>query len=104
LKLVAEAPEAPGAGGDTSGVVPPSVAPSGVDLMDPSVDPSPGVHNDDVDCGRSVVERLGEPTQKGGTGRQIWMTYAHLGMKIDLAAVDWDDGNAMVRGVALWSV
>jgi len=56
----------------------------------------------EVDCGRTVVERLGEPTAKGGTGRQIWMTYEHLGLKIDLAAVDWEDGGAGLRGVSLW--
>ena len=56
-----------------------------------------------ADCGRSVVERLGEPTSKGGTGRQIWMTYEHLGLKVDVAAVDWEDGGAAVRGVSLWS-
>lgn len=54
------------------------------------------------DCGRTVVERLGEPTQKGGTGRQIWMTYEHLGLKVDLAAVDWEDGDAPVRGASIW--
>ena len=31
---------------------------------------------------------------RGGTGRQIWMTYEHLGLKVDLAAVDWEDGDA----------
>ena len=56
------------------------------------------------DCGRTVVERLGEPTQKGGTGRQIWMTYEHLGLKVDLAAVDWEDGDAPVRGASIWVV
>ena len=54
------------------------------------------------DCGRTVVERLGEPTQKGGTGRQIWMTYEHLGLKVDLAAVDWEDGDAPVTGASIW--
>ena len=50
------------------------------------------------------MERLGEPTQKGGTGLQIWMTYEHLGLKVDLAAGDWEDGDAPVRGASIWVV
>jgi hypothetical protein len=54
------------------------------------------------DRARSVVSRLGEPSQKGGQGRQVWMTYADLGVKVDVAAVDWEDGDAPIKGVSIW--
>jgi hypothetical protein len=46
---------------------------------------------------------VGEPSEKGGAGRQVWMTYSLLGLKVDLNAVDWEDGEAALRGVSMWA-
>jgi hypothetical protein len=53
--------------------------------------------------GASVVRSLGEPTSKGKTGGFVFFQYDGLGVKLDLEAGDWENPNARVRGVSLWS-
>ena len=53
--------------------------------------------------GKSIVEALGEPSAKGNAGGMVWMQYDALGVKVDLAAADWEDPDAPARCVSLWS-
>ena len=52
--------------------------------------------------GKSIVEALGEPSAKGNAGGMVWMQYDALGVKVDLAAADWEDPDAPARCVSLW--
>ena len=53
---------------------------------------------------RGTVERLGEPPQKGGGGREpIWVAYPALGLQINFAAASWSDPGASIRTAALFA-
>ena len=52
--------------------------------------------------GKSIVEKLGEPSAKGNTGGVVFLQYHALGVKFDLESSDWEHAEAKVRCVSLW--
>tara|TARA_B110000971_G_C20006644_1_gene499461 strand:+ start:188 stop:730 length:543 start_codon:yes stop_codon:yes gene_type:complete len=54
--------------------------------------------------GKTVVEKLGEPTSKGKAGGFVFVQYDALGVKFDLESSDWENAEACVRCVSLWTV
>ena len=75
------------------------VAPGGVRL---APRPGGGGSGGEVSTGRRLVETLGEPSGKGCVGGGVFMQYDHLGIKVDLAAADWESPDATARCVSVW--
>ncbi|KAJ3293030.1 hypothetical protein HK104_004818 [Borealophlyctis nickersoniae] len=53
---------------------------------------------------REVVSLLGEPKRKGGGGRSIamWVEYPELGVQVDFAGKNWDEGETPVACIAFF--